>query len=107
MEHRSGVRQDVNLNVKVHLDILPSLKAVTSNISKRGLNLPLTHPALYPMRVVNVSLYDTKGEHCLETKALVIYATENGGTGFLLEDDMPTKFLQMREEVAEQTSNAY
>ncbi|RRQ20993.1 hypothetical protein D6C00_02745 [Thiohalobacter thiocyanaticus] len=107
MEHRSGVRQDVNLNVKVYLESLPPLLAVSRDISKRGMNLPLTHPALDPMRVVSVSVCDVNGEQCLETKAMVIHATENGGTGLLLGDDMPTRFLDMRECLAEQTSKAY
>lgn len=89
MEHRFGRRHQVQLTTRIFLDRSRPLVALTRNISRHGLNLPLTHPELEPNRMVEVMLSDSSDEHCWQTRALVIHASDREGTGLILAENLP------------------
>ncbi|RRQ22349.1 hypothetical protein [Thiohalobacter thiocyanaticus] len=92
MEHRFGRRHHVQLTTRIFLDQSNPLVALTRNISRHGLNLPLTHPELEPNRMVEVMLSDFDDEHCWQTRALVIHASDREGTGLILAENLPQNF---------------
>lgn len=94
MEHRFGRRHAVQLTTRIHLDPSRPLVALTRNISRHGLNLPLTHPDLEPNRMVEVTLSDPGEEHRWRTRALVIHSSDRKGTGLVLAKDLPEEFYR-------------
>lgn len=97
MEHRFGQRQRVHLGIQVYLDNLPPLVALTRNVSWHGLNLALTHPDLERNRIVKVALTDGKDAGVWHTWALVVHASERGGTGLVLEEGLPEEIYNGRQ----------
>lgn len=89
MEHRFGQRLHLRLGIQVYLDHLPKLVALTRNVSWHGLNLALTHPELMRNRMVKIELAESGGTSLWQTWALVVHASEKGGTGLALEDSLP------------------
>lgn len=89
MEHRFGRRHEVQLNTRIHLGQARPLVTLTRNVSRHGLNLPLTHPELEPSRMIEVTLSDRNNEQCWQTRALVIHASDRQGTGLILAENLP------------------
>ena len=90
MEHRLGLRQRICLGINVYLDHLPTLTALTRNISWYGLNLALTHPKLTRNRMVKIALTADGVTNVWQCWALVVHSSERGGTGLVLEHELPT-----------------
>lgn len=89
MEHRFGLRQRICLGINIYLDHLPTFKALTRNISGHGLNLALTHPILTRNRMVKIVLTVGNMAEVWQSWALVVHSSVGGGTGLLLEDELP------------------
>ena len=98
MEHRFGQRQAVQLKTKIYLEKMPPLVTSTRNVSRHGLNLSLTHPALEPNRMVNLVVSDFNDGQCWETRALVVHASASEGTGLVLADNLPEAFYRPAED---------
>ena len=94
MEHRFGRRHEVQLTTRIHLDQSSPLVACTRNISRHGLNLPLTHPDLEPNRMIEVTISDPGEGHRWRTRALVIHSSDRKGTGLVLAKDLPEEFYR-------------
>ena len=104
MEHRFGQRQRVHLRVQLYLDNLPALVALTRNVSWHGLNLALTHPDLERDRFVKVALTDSQDAGTWQTWALVVHASERGGTGLVLEEGLPEEIYNLQQPGADARS---
>jgi len=89
MEHRFGLRERICLGINIYMDHLPTLKALTRNISGHGLNLALTHPKLTRNCMVKIVLTVGGMAEVWQSWALVVHSSVGGGTGLMLEDELP------------------
>ena len=95
MEHRLGLRQRICLAINVYLDNLPTYTVLTRNISGYGLNLALTHPKLTRNRMVKIALTADGVTNVWQCWALVVHSSERGGTGLVLEHELPTNIYSV------------
>ena len=97
MEHRFGQRQPVHLGIQLYLENLPTLVALTRNVSRNGLNLALTHPTLARNCMLKVALTDGRDAGIWQTWALVVHSSEKAGTGLVLEEGLPEEIYNAHQ----------
>lgn len=83
MEQRLVSRSPSNHAGWIWFGGMPPLAATVGNVSADGLLLKLTHPALTPAAVINVTVEDAENQCMWISRAIVIH-TSRAGTGVRL-----------------------
>lgn len=89
MEQRLHPRSSANHVAWIQFGEIPPLAVTAGNISADGLLLKLTHPALTPAVLMNVTMVGSEN-HCTWISRAMVVHTSRSGTGVLLLSAVPS-----------------